>query len=137
MDAGKIPRQAHGIVPGLNAHTGEKTRMDIDVKEVGTVTVVAPRGDVDMAVADDVRLKLTELVDRGNLRLVLDLGAVMYIDSSGLGALVAAMKHARAAGGDLKVCALESDVKSLFEMTRLTKVISVHSTRQDAVAAWG
>ena len=111
--------------------------MDIDVKEVGKVTVVAPHGDVDMAVADDVRLKLTELVDRGNLRLVLDLGAVMYIDSSGLGALVAAMKHARAAGGDLKVCALESDVRSLFEMTRLTKVMSVHATRQDAVAAWG
>jgi anti-sigma B factor antagonist len=111
--------------------------MDIDVKEVGKVTVVAPRGDVDMAVADDVRVRLTELVDKGHLRLVLDLGAVMYIDSSGLGALVAAMKHARAAGGDLRVCALESDVRSLFEMTRLTKVMSVHATRQDAVAAWG
>ena len=111
--------------------------IDIVVKEMGTVTVVAPRGDVDMAVADDVRRRLTELVDRGKPRLVLDLGLVMYIDRSGLGALVAAMKHARAAGGDIKVCALESDVRSLFEMTRLDTVLAVHGTRQEAVAAWG
>jgi anti-sigma B factor antagonist len=111
--------------------------MDIEVKEVGKVTVVAPRGDVDMAVADEVRRRLTGLVDRGRGRLVLDLGAVMYIDSSGLGALVAAMKHARAAGGDVKVCMLGNDVRSLFEMTRLNKVLSVHATRQEAIAAWG
>ena len=111
--------------------------MDIDVKEAGKVTVVAPRGDVDMAVADEVRLKLSELVDRGRSRLVLDLAAVMYIDSSGLGALVAAMKHARGVGGDIKVCALASDVRALFEMTRLNKVLSVHATRQEAIAAWG
>jgi anti-sigma B factor antagonist len=111
--------------------------MDIDVKDMGKVTIVAPHGDVDMAVADDVRLRLTNLVDRGRACLILDLGAVMYIDSSGLGALVAAMKHARAAGGDIKVCALESDVRSLFEMTRLTTVMSMHATRQEAIAAWG
>src|SRR5947207_406295 len=111
--------------------------MDIDVKETGKVTVVAPKGDVDMAVSDEVRQRLTDLVDQGHPQLVLDLGAVMYIDSSGLGALVAAMKHARAAGGDIKVCALESDVRALFEMTRLTKVMSVHGSRQEAIAAWG
>jgi anti-sigma B factor antagonist len=110
--------------------------MDIDVQEVGSVTVVAPRGDVDMAVADDLMLRLTQLVDRGRTHLVLDLGAVMYIDSSGLGALVAATKHARAAGGDVRVCALEQDVRALFDITRLDKVLSVHPTRQEAIAAW-
>ena len=111
--------------------------MDIDVKDSGKVTVVAPRGDVDMAVADELRLRLAGLVDAGKSRLVLDLAAVMYIDSSGLGALVAAMKHARAAGGDINVCMLENDVRGLFEMTRLNKVMAVHATRQDAIAAWG
>jgi len=111
--------------------------MDIDVKESGKITVVVPQGDVDMAVADEIRQRLTGLVDQGRTQLVLDLGAVMYIDSSGLGALVAAMKHARAAGGDIKVCMLESDVRSLFEMTRLNKVMAVHATRQEAITAWG
>jgi anti-sigma B factor antagonist len=111
--------------------------MDFDVKDVGPVTVVAPHGDVDMAVAEAVRARLTQLIDRGRARLVLDLAAVMYIDSSGLGAVVAATKHARAAGGDIKVCALEQDVRSLFEMTHLHKLLAIHATRQDAIAAWG
>jgi anti-sigma B factor antagonist len=62
---------------------------------------------------------------------------VMYIDSSGLGALVAAMKHARAAGGDIKVCGLETDVRALFEMTRLNKVLAIHTNAQEAITAWG
>ena len=111
--------------------------LDFEVTEVGPVTVVAPHGDVDMAVADDVRTRLAMLVDRGRAQLVLDLGRVMYIDSSGLGALVSAMKQARAAGGDIKLCGLASDVRALFEMTRLDKVLSLHASRKDAVAAWG
>jgi anti-anti-sigma factor len=111
--------------------------MDIDAREIGGVTVVAPQGDIDMAVADDLRLRLANAIERGRVRVVLDLGGVMYIDSSGLGALVTAMKQARAAGGDVKVCALASDVRALFEMTRLDKVLSIHATRAEAIAACG
>ena len=113
------------------------TLMDIDVRDTGSITIVAPRGDIDMAVSDDLRARLTTLGDRGRIRLVLDLGAVTYIDSAGLGALISAMKHARAAGGDIRVCALASDVRALFEMTRLDKVVSLHATRQEAMDAWG
>ena len=66
----------------------------------------------------------------------MDLTRVAYVDSSGLGALVAAMKQARAAGGNLKLCSLQEDVRSIFEMTRLIKVMAVHSDRQEAVASW-
>ena len=122
---------------GQSRGPGESVRMEFEVKEAGNVTVVAPRGDVDMAVADQVRQRLTGLVDVGHPRLVLDLGAVAYIDSSGLGALVAAMKHARAAGGDLKVCRMDQDLRTIFEMTRLNKVMAIHGTREEALAAWG
>jgi anti-sigma B factor antagonist len=110
--------------------------MDMDVKDSGQVTVVTARGDIDMAVADSVRKQLIGLVDRGRVRLVLDLGGVLYIDSAGLGALVAAMKHARAAGGDIRACRLDTDVRSLFQMTRIDNVMSIHATRQEALAAW-
>lgn len=109
--------------------------MDTRVKEIGTVTVVAPQGDIDMAVEDELRVRLATLIERGRARIVLDLGGVMYIDSSGLGALVTAMKQARAAGGDIVVCAVASDVRALFEITRLDKVLSIHATRDEAVAA--
>jgi len=111
--------------------------MDIDVTESGTVTVVQPRADVDMAVADILKRRLVELVDRGTRQLVLELADVHYVDSSGLGAMVAGLKHARSAGGDIRLCALQADVRAVFEMTRLTKIVRIHVTRQDAVASWG
>jgi len=111
--------------------------MDIEITRSGPVTVVVPRGDLDMAVADTVKRTLTELVDKGQSRIVLDLTAVSYIDSSGLGAFVASMKHARSAGGDIKLCAMQSDVRSIFDMTRLIKVVDAYPSRTEALAAWG
>ncbi len=110
--------------------------MDIDVTRAADITVVAPRGDLDMAVADQIRRTLTELVDKGDRKLLVDLERVAYIDSSGMGALVAAMKHARTTGGDLRLCALQDDVRAIFEMTRLIKAVTIHPTRPEALGAW-
>jgi anti-sigma B factor antagonist len=110
--------------------------MDIDVTQSGGVTVVMPRRDLDMAAADQMKRTLTELVDKGQSKLLMDLGAVSYIDSSGMGALVAAMKHARSHGGDLRLCALQDDVRAIFELTRLIKAVTVHGTRQEALGSW-
>ncbi len=110
--------------------------MEIEVARYGEVTVVAPKGDLDMAAADSVKRTLADLIDGGQAKLVMDLGAVSYIDSSGLGALVAAMKHARTAAGDVRLCALQEDVRAIFDMTRLSKVMALHGSRQEALASW-
>ncbi|MGH7367985.1 MAG: anti-sigma factor antagonist [Candidatus Rokuibacteriota bacterium] len=110
--------------------------MDIEVTRSAEITVVAPHGDLDMAAADEMKRTLTGLVDKGGRKLLVDLALVTYVDSSGLGALVAAMKHARAAGGDLHLCAMQDDVRAIFEMTRLIKAITVHATRSEALGAW-
>jgi anti-sigma B factor antagonist len=110
--------------------------MDIEVTESSGVTVVAPRGDIDMATVDEVKRTLAGLMSRGQPRLLIDLSGVGYIDSSGMGALVSAMKQARAAGGDLKLCGLQDEVRSIFEVTRLIRAMSIHPTRQEAIASW-
>ena len=110
--------------------------MDIEVTQTGGVTLVVPKGDLDMGTADQMKRTLSDLVEKGQSKLVMDLTGVAYVDSSGLGALVAAMKQARAVGGNLKLCGLQEDVRSIFEMTRLIKVMAVHSDRQEAVASW-
>ena len=111
--------------------------MDITVTHAGTATVVAPAGDLDMAVAPELSQALKDLIDQGRRQLVLDLGRVDYVDSAGLGALVASIKRARGAGGDIRLCALQPDVRSVFDMTRLMKVIDVFPSRDDALASWG
>ena len=80
--------------------------MDIDVTQASGVTVVAPQGDLDMATVDEVRRTLAGLIDGGQSRVLMDLGGVGYIDSSGMGAMVAAMKQARAAGATDAECTI-------------------------------
>lgn len=115
---------------------GESAGMDIEVTRSGEITTVAPKGDLDMASADRLKRTLADLIAGGQSRLVVDLGAVSYIDSSGMGTLVAAMKYARGAGGDVRLCALQEDVRAIFELTRLSKAMAVHASRQEALAAW-
>ena len=116
------------------ARSGET--MDIEVTRSAAITIVVPRGDLDMAAAEQMKGTLTGLVDGGALKVLVDLGHVGYLDSSGMGALVAALKHARTAGGDLHLCALQDDVRAIFEMTRLIKAITIHGTRGEALGAW-
>jgi anti-sigma B factor antagonist len=110
--------------------------MDIDVTGSAGITVVAPRGDLDMAAADQMKRTLTKLLDDGSRKLLVDLGQVGYVDSSGMGALVASLKHARTVGGDLRLCALQDDVRAIFEMTRLNRAVTIHGSRSEALGAW-
>jgi anti-anti-sigma factor len=110
--------------------------MDIDVTGSAGITVVAPQGDLDMAAAEQMKRTLTKLLDEGKKKLLIDLGKVGYVDSSGMGALVASLKQARSAGGDLRLCALQDDVRAIFEMTRLNKAVTIHGSRTEALGAW-
>lgn len=110
--------------------------MDIEVTGSAGITVIAPRGDLDMAAADQMKRTLTKLLDDGSRKLLVDLGQVGYVDSSGMGALVASLKHARTVGGDLRLCALQDDVRAIFEMTRLNRAVTIHGTRSEALGAW-
>ena len=123
MDGGASPSRSGGT-------------MDIEVTASAGIMVVAPRGDLDMAVADQMKRTLAKLVDDGSRKLLVDLGQVGYVDSSGMGALVASLKHARTLGGDLRLCALQDDVRAIFEMTRLNRAVTIHGTRSEALGAW-
>ena len=110
--------------------------MDIEVTGSAEITVVSPRGNLDIEAADQMRRTLAKLVDDGSRKLLVDLGQVGYVDSAGMGALVASLKHARTVGGDLRLCALQDDVRAIFEMTRLNKAVTIHGTRSEALGAW-
>lgn len=110
--------------------------MDIEVVQSGQVTVVAPTGDLDAAAAEKMKRTLRNFLDQGKTRLVVDLGRVTYMDSTGLGELVRSMKRAREAGGDVRLCDLQGDVLRVFEMTWLNRAMLLYPTRKEAVASW-
>ncbi len=111
--------------------------MDLTITDSRWITVVAVTGDLDAEASGRMKQALDGLLDRGKTRLVVDLGGVGYVDSAGLGELVRAMKRAREAAGDVRVCALSGHVRRIFEMTRLDEGMAVYATREEALAAWG
>ena len=87
------------------------------------IGVVAPRGRLNMVAARELRETLTRLVESGNPRIVVDLAETTFIDSSALGALVAGLKTARQAGGDLRIARPAESVMTVFRLTNLDKVL--------------
>jgi anti-sigma B factor antagonist len=132
-------RSAAAEIPddGVPSSSRSGDIMDIDVTGAAAgITVVAPQGDLDMAAAEQMKRTLTKLLDDGSKKLLIDLAKVGYVDSSGMGALVASLKQARTAGGDLRLCELQDDVRAIFEMTRLNKAVTIHASRTEALGAW-
>lgn len=96
------------------------------------VTVVRPDGRLNMVAAPALRKQLHDLVAAGSSRIVVDLGATEFIDSSGLGALISGLKVARQAGGDLRIAAPTRQVITVLELTNLNRVLRAHDSADGA-----
>src|SRR5512140_2328990 len=94
-------------------------------RSLGNVEIVSLSGPLDASVALDARKELKEVFDGGKNLVVIDLGEVSFVDSSGLSVLVTALKTARGAGGDVVLSRLNPPVRSILELTRLNRVLEV------------
>jgi anti-sigma B factor antagonist len=109
--------------------------MDLDCRQDGEVTIVKVRAvRIDARVAPEFREALAARIALGNRRLVLDVSAVSFIDSSGLGAIVATLKGAGRAG-DVVIAGACDAVATLFRLTRMDKVFRFTPTADAGVAA--
>ncbi|HET6953315.1 MAG TPA: STAS domain-containing protein [Acidimicrobiales bacterium] len=82
-------------------------------------------GDLDIVTSDEVKRELAQVIDDGDRNLTLDLAGVGFVDSSGLGVLVALHRHAEAKGGGFAVRAVPPQLQRLFEITRLGDLLTV------------
>lgn len=90
---------------------------------------------VDAAAAGILRSDLQSLAGAGTGRLLLDMSAVKFIDSTGLGVIVAAMKAAKSRDGSLALFALSAKIRTLIELTRLHLVFDIYANEEAALAA--
>jgi len=111
--------------------------MELMQKDVGRVVVLEFAGKVmggpDATVLND---KLHELVEKGQTRVVADLGQVNWMNSSGLGILISGLTTMRHAGGDLKLANVTERIQSLLMITKLKAVFETHETVEKAVASF-
>jgi anti-sigma B factor antagonist len=86
---------------------------------------------------EDLGQTLGGLLDRGSTRILLDLDKVRFIDSAGLGDLVAWKKRALQLGGDVRLLRPRDRVRDMFELMALTRVFQIFEAEGDAVASFG
>ncbi|MCL8024391.1 STAS domain-containing protein [Nocardioides bruguierae] len=107
--------------------------IDIDVETLADgVGVVRPHGRLTMVAARRMRELLADLVAAGSTRVVVDLSATEFMDSSGLGAIIAGLKTARQAGGDLRLAAVTEPVMAVLQLTNMDRVLRARPSVEEA-----
>jgi anti-anti-sigma factor len=97
------------------------------------VTVVAPNGRLDVAGAPTLKEAIGNAVKDGPPRLVIDMEGVSFVDSTGLGSVIAALKLVRSSKGDLRLAAPNQQVRVVLELTTLDRVFAYYPTVEDAL----
>lgn len=110
--------------------------MSYEVKNVNGAAIVALTGDVDLQTSPQVRQKLLESLER-HKRIVVDLSAVNYIDSSGVASLVEAFQVSRKKGSSFALASVSTSAMRVLSLARLDKVFTIHPSVEAALAAQG
>ena len=108
--------------------------LTLETRDVDGRTIVAVGGEIDVYTAPKLRDKITELVAAGTYDLVIDMEAVEFLDSTGLGVLVGGLKKVRAHDGSLSLICNQDRLLKIFRITGLAKVFVIHETAEAAFA---
>jgi anti-sigma B factor antagonist len=109
----------------------------LNVRQVGDVSVVDVAGRITLGEGSSaLRDALRDLVSKGQTKILLNLGDVSYIDSSGIGELVSGFTSVTNGGGTLKLLNLTKRVQDLLQITKLYTVFDVHDSEVSAIRSF-
>jgi len=100
------------------------------------VTVVAPTGRLDVAGAPTLKDAISEALKNGSPKVVLDMEGISFVDSTGLGSVIAALKQIRSSKGDLRLAAPNQQVRVVLELTTLDRVVPYYSSVEEALTGF-
>ena len=107
--------------------------LTLATSEVDGATIIAVGGEIDVYTAPKLRDKITELVADGVYDLIVDMEAVEFLDSTGLGVLVGGLKKVRAHDGSLQLICTQDRLLKIFRITGLAKVFVIHDSAEQAL----
>jgi anti-sigma B factor antagonist len=96
------------------------------------IWVISSRGRLDQSTNSQLEQSLTELLDNGHDRFIVDMTEATYINSGGLRCLVSAWRRTREQGGDLVLCGLNSRLEEIFSLVGFDRVFHIYATYEDA-----
>jgi len=116
-----------------------KALVDAQVERVprGNAVVVRVIGEVDRETAAPFREALTETLAEGIVSIVVNLESVEYMDSLGLGVIIAGATRAEKAGGKLVVCSLGTHLQKIFEIAGVGQMVTITDGEEEALSMVG
>jgi anti-sigma B factor antagonist len=114
-----------------------QVELSVSQQSVGEYPVLAVRGEVDVYSAPALADGLNTLIDSGTMAVIVDLTEVGFLDSTGLGVLVAARSAAAEAGQTLPIAVDHDRILKLFKITGLDAVFEIHPSVHAAVLSLG
>lgn len=110
--------------------------LDHSTQEISAKTVIIElEGDIDFSVSQKLKEQLASIIDKGKHNLILDLGKIRYIDSSGLEAMTSTQTKANLKGGDIYIVCKDPSIKKIFDITGLDEYIKFFDSPEKAMAA--
>lgn len=108
--------------------------MELDIKSdrAGDVCTVILVGEVDVYTAPRVKEELVSAIESGCVNVIVDLEGVGFIDSSGLGVLVSALRRARERDGAVRIVCTRDNILKIFRITGLDKVFPIFDDADEA-----
>ena len=101
------------------------------------VSVIALNGRLDAGSAEGVLTGVKKLLAQNRVKIILDMSGVEFIDSAGVGILLASYRAVDAKGGTLKICAIQHQVEGILSLTRLGEFFEVFKDRASAEKDFG
>jgi len=111
--------------------------MQIKERTIDAVVILDISGKILIGDGEvQLKRKLTQLLEQGHRQMIINLGEVPYMDSSGLGAIVRCFTAVRRAGGELKLINLTQRLLDLLTITKLTTVFETYDTEEEALQSF-
>jgi anti-sigma B factor antagonist len=114
---------------------GGRMQLSIDHRLHGEMVIVTVSGEIDVLSSGQLREYLHALIKDGRVHLVVDLSGVEFLDSTGLGVLVAVHHRLQASDGSMVFVGATERVRNVFHITRLTRVFPLFDTLDEALEA--
>lgn len=110
--------------------------MHLSSIDSGTVKVVLIEADtLDASSSKAFKAAMAPFI-ANNAQVVLDLSRLKFVDSSGLGAMLSSLRQLNAAGGDLRLCGMNKQIRALFQLVRMHRVFEIHNSPEEAARSW-
>jgi anti-sigma B factor antagonist len=120
-----------------NAEFMTVSKLLVDEQQLGDVTLLVLSGQMLLDDGDlEFRRRIHDLVDRGRLKIIVDLADVTYIDSSGVGMMAAKLKTVRERGGDIRLLRLNARGNRLLSVAKLHTAFEIHNDQEMALRSF-